>query len=98
VSEETMKADVLDAIGEVIEALTAYSDRQDREVELLIRADGTACLMGAEAATLAGETATGFEEIATFDSFMDLWAHLVAADVDLPEDVEADEELAEVEV
>lgn len=80
-NRDVMKADILDAIGEVIEALTAYSDREDREVELIVRADGTACLMGAEAATVAGEPATGFEEIASFDTFADLWAHLMAAEV-----------------
>lgn len=76
-----MKADVRDAIGEVIDALTAYSDRESREVELIVRADGTACLMGAEAATVPGEAATGFEEIESFDSFADLWSALTASEV-----------------
>jgi hypothetical protein len=89
-----MRADVLDAIGEVIEALTLYSDRQDREVELIIRADGTAGLMGAEAFTVAGEPATGFDEIASFDSFAELWAELTGDVVAVQ--AEADD-LAEVE-
>ena len=76
-----MKSDVLNSINEVIMALTAYSEREDREVELIVRADGTACLMGAEAGTVAGEPAAGFEEIASFDAFADLWAHLTAAGV-----------------
>ena len=78
---QTTKAEVLDAIGEVIEALTAYSDREDREVELLVRADGTACLMGADPMTAAGESASGFEEIASFDSFADLWSALTGEEV-----------------
>ena len=75
-SGQTTKADVLDAIGEVIEALTLYSDREDREVELVVRAEGTASLMGAEGTTAAGESEKCFEEIATFETFAELWAAL----------------------
>jgi hypothetical protein len=75
---EKTKKEVLGAIDQVINALTAFSDRIDREVELLVRADGTACLMGAEAATIAGESATGFEELKSFDSFDALWRYLQA--------------------
>ena len=80
-NRDVMKSDILDAFGEVIEALTSYSDREDREVELIVRADGTACLMGADPMTAAGESASSFEEIASFDIFADLWAHLTAAEV-----------------
>jgi hypothetical protein len=72
------KADVVDSFSEVIDALTALADREDREMELIVRTDGTACLMGAELMTPAGESATGFEEVARFESFDELWAYLHA--------------------
>ncbi len=68
--------DVIDAFSEVVDAMTSFADRIDREVELVVRPDGTASLMGAEEGTAAGEPATGFEEIEAFDSFADLWAFL----------------------
>ena len=74
------KADVIDSINEVIDALAKFSDRIDREVELVVRTDGTAALMGAEAGTVAGEPADGFEEIESFDSIPELWTFLEMAE------------------
>lgn len=84
------KADVIDAFGEIVDAMTAYADRIDREVELIVRTDGTASLMGAMAGCVAGEPADGFEEIEAFDSIEDLWAFLQMAEAAAPaEDEEA---------
>lgn len=66
------KADVIGAIDELIEGLSAFADRADREVELILRTDGTALLMGSEAFTLRNEPATGFEEIEQFASISEL--------------------------
>jgi hypothetical protein len=74
------KADVIDCINEVIDALAKFSDRIDREVELVVRPDGTATLMGAEAGTVAGEPASGFKEIESFDSLPEMWAFLKMAE------------------
>ena len=74
------KADVIDAMGELTDALVAFSDRIDREVELILRADGTASLMGAEEGTAAGETATGFVQLEEFDSIGELWTFLQMAE------------------
>ena len=75
------KTDVIDAMGELTDALTAFADREDREVELIVRTDGTAALMGAEPATVAGDPAMGFEQIAEFDSIDELWLYLRMAEV-----------------
>jgi DNA-binding XRE family transcriptional regulator len=64
-------ADVLEVIDELIEALTGYQNRTERDVELILRPDGTATLMvGME---FEPRPATGFEVIAEFDSIADLW-------------------------
>lgn len=42
------KLQVIERIDEVIAALAAYEDRTDRRVELIVRSDGSCCLMGEE--------------------------------------------------
>ena len=74
------KADVIDMFAELTDVLTAYADRIDREIELIVRPDGTAALMGGGRTCLAGEPADYFEEIASFDNFVDLWSHLTAGE------------------
>ena len=75
------KADVIEAIDEVIDALAKYEQRAGRQVELNVGSDGMATLMVAEEMTPAGEPATGFEELAHFVSFEDLWTFLQMAEV-----------------
>ncbi len=64
------KADVIEAVDELVDALARFSARAGREIELIVRADGTASLMGGD------EPATSFEEVARFDSVSDLWTYL----------------------
>jgi len=75
------KADVLDSIGEVVDAMTAFADRTDQEIELIERTDGTATRMGGEEPLEAGGMATSFDEIRSFDSIADLWEYLQMAEV-----------------
>lgn len=70
------KDEVLDGIGGLVDALTAYADRIDKEVELIVRTDGTASLMVEDGTQPAGEAASGFGEVEAFDSFSDLWVFL----------------------
>jgi hypothetical protein len=74
------KADVIDSYVEIVDALTAFADREDREIELIVRTDGTAVLMGSAGATVAGEPATAFDPIKEFDCFEDLWMYLQMAE------------------
>jgi hypothetical protein len=76
------KIELLDVINEVIEAVAAFADRLDREVEVVLRTDGTLALMVAEESTIAGAPATGFEELQSFDSFDDFWRYLGMAPTD----------------
>ncbi len=71
------KADVIDLFGELTDALTLYADRLDREVELIVRPDGTAVLMAASPTCVAGADVDCFEELAVFDNFVDLWSELM---------------------
>ena len=48
------KADVIDLFTELADELTAYADRIDREIELIVRPDGTALLMGGESDVRGG--------------------------------------------
>jgi hypothetical protein len=90
--KDVMKTGILDAFEEVIWALALYQDREEREIELIVRSDGTACLMGASDAGVwaSGESGTGFEEIASFESFDELWEALTATEgtARAPEEVE----------
>ena len=74
------KADVIDLFTELADELTAYADRIDREIELIVRPDGTALLMGASPTCVAGADVDCFEQIAEFDNFVDLWSELTTGD------------------
>jgi hypothetical protein len=77
------KTDVLDALTELIDALTVYSDGTGREVELILRADGTATLMVASE-TFQGGPADSFEELSNCESMDELWT-LLQAEAQAPE-------------
>jgi hypothetical protein len=72
------KADIIDAIDEVIQALADYEGRTGRQVELIIEADCAASLRASETGP-DGELA-GFAEVARFQCFEDLWTYLHMAE------------------
>lgn len=69
------RADLVGAVDEVVTALAQFSERDGREVELVLQANGTVELMAADA------QGGSFERIASFDAFEHLWMFLQMAGV-----------------
>jgi hypothetical protein len=66
------KLRVIERIDELISALCAYEDRMDRKVELIVRSDGSCCLMGEEDTAhvlFSDDVEPAFEAIKEFDGF-----------------------------
>jgi hypothetical protein len=63
---------VVMCVDTLIEGLASLQAKLGRELELVVMADRSLSLMAAEQLTPKGERATGFEEIAAFDSVDDL--------------------------
>jgi len=70
------RKDVIDGVDELVALLGLFQERLLREVELVVRPDGSCTLMQAMDREPAGESASGFEELARFDSIQQLLRYL----------------------
>jgi hypothetical protein len=67
-----MPVAIVMCIDTLIDGLTTLQAKLGRDVELIVRPDGSLSLTVAEILSPPGETASGFEEVASFESVDEL--------------------------